>query len=86
MFGKVKNKVVSFLKNTRGDSIMNKVVELSIALIVFAIIGVLAISTLADANTTGWGATTVTIYGYLPIFFILAIAIAVIYAVVKSRR
>lgn len=75
-----------FSANKSGASIMNKVIELSIALIVFSIVGVLAITTLSDANTTGWDATVVTIYGYLPIFFILAIAISVIYAVVHARK
>lgn len=78
--------VGSFFENKRGASLLTKIIELSIACLVFSILGVLAIRNLIEANTTGWDTQTIAVYNFLPIFFILAVAIGIIYVIIRAKR
>ena len=56
---------------------VNKAVKMGVALLVVAIVMPIAILAIADANTTGWNASTITIFGtLLPIVAVIAVAIA----------
>lgn len=75
----------TFVKDKEAISTTQKVVELSITLIVFAVIGVTAISYIFAANTSGWDENVVTLFHMIPIFFVLAICLSIIYTVVSRR-
>lgn len=73
-----------FMKNKRGESLTNKIIGISIACLVFSVVGVMAINNLNNANTTGWDSTSLAVYVLIPVFMILGVAVAIFYAV-KSR-
>ncbi len=50
-----------------------KLMEMIISLFILGSVGVAAITTIATANTTGWGATTITMWGIVGTMAILAI-------------
>ena len=48
------------------------IIGLSVALIVFSAIGITALNSTIQANTTGWGVTNIALYGLIVLAAILA--------------
>lgn len=48
-----------------------QIVGVSVALLVFSAIGITALNSTVQANTTGWGATNIALYGLIVLAAIL---------------
>jgi len=67
-------KLKMVMRSTRGE--VDKIITLSVALLVFAIIFPIAMSQVVSANTTGWQSAVATIFTVLvPILGALAVAL-----------
>lgn len=64
-----------FWENHKAVS-MNEAVVLSVSFFLVAILGPIAIGTIANATTTGWNATVITVFQMLlPILWVIGVAI-----------
>ena len=60
----------------RGDIGMRDVVYMGVSFFLVAILGPIAIGTIANATTTGWNASVITIFQVLlPIIWVVGVAI-----------
>lgn len=67
---------MKWLKSKRGALGVGTAVMFAIALFVVAILGPVAISTIANAETTNWDASVVTVFQVLlPILAVIGLAI-----------
>ena len=57
------------------------IVGLSVALLVFSAIGITALNSTIQANTTGWGVTNIALYGLI----VLAAVLAFVYNFLPSE-
>ena len=55
-----------------SDGLMNKVVGLAVAGIIAAVLLPVALNQLFQANQSGWGATTITVFNLLPLMIVIA--------------
>lgn len=57
-------------------NVMQAVILVPIALILFSALGVVAFNTIFDANTTSWNTETVTMWELIPVIAIIVIILA----------
>ena len=60
------------------------VVNIFIVILLAAILLPIAFSLIFDANTTGWDATTTTIFGLIPLIGTIALVLVLVYAYVQK--
>ncbi len=70
---------------SRGDP-SGKIIDMSVALIILSVVGVLAIGYLITANTTGWSAGQVSLFQIVITFAILGFALLILYGMIGRGR
>jgi Flp pilus assembly pilin Flp len=78
IFGKIKNMVRAFARNTSGASGTKDVIKLSIAAIIAGAILPTAVSQVSTVNTTGWNSSAAALWPLVPIFLVLGVALVFI--------
>ena len=63
-----------------------KVIGIFITILLTAILIPVAFSQIFNANTTGWDANTVTIFGLIPIIGVVAIILILVFAYYSRRE
>jgi len=72
-------------KDTRGASVIDKIIGIVISAVIIAALIPTAMTALLETNTTGWGASSIALWGVMPILIIVGCVVAIVGFAMKLK-